>query len=245
MDWWQLLILAGVGLVAGMLNVLAAGGSLLTLPVMILLGLPPALANGTNRVAILVQNVTAVARFRRSGRDDLRLSLTLGLCALPGAVIGAATAVVVDPLLFKRILVAVLLGSLLLVVTGRHTTDPSSLRRRPVAAHLAMVAAGFYGGFIQAGVGFLLIAIVNRLLALDLVRVTMHKVAIIGLYTVPALLVFALNGEVSWLAGAALAAGNASGAALASGLALRRGEGLIRAVFVAAVVVMCIKLLVS
>jgi uncharacterized protein len=244
MDWWFLPLLSVVGVAVGFINVMAAGGSLISMPVLILLGLEPATANGTNRIAILVQNITAVSRFRAKGYSDIRLSMTLTLCTIPGAVAGAAAAVVVDPVLFKRILGAVLVAAVILIL--RRTAPASTAAQgpsRPVLAYLAMVGAGFYGGFLQGGVGFLIMPILHVLLRLDLVRVNMHKVFIIGGYTIPALMVFALQGKVWWIGGLALAVGNAAGAWIGTHVTISRGEGAIRAVFTIAVIAMGIKLL--
>jgi hypothetical protein len=106
-----------------------------------------------------------------------------------------------------------------------------------------MIGVGFWGGFLQAGVGFLIMPILYQLLRLDLIRVNMHKVFIVGIYTVPALLVFALEGKVWWLGGLALAVGNAAGAWLATRVTITHGERAIRVVFVAAVIAMGVKLI--
>ena len=244
MVWWFLPLLTVVGVAVGFINVMAAGGSLISMPVLILLGLEPATANGTNRIAILVQNITAVSRFRARGYSDIRLSVTLTLCTIPGAIAGAAAAVVVDPVVFKRILGAVLVAAVILIF--RRTMPASTSgegRKRPVLAHLAMVGAGFYGGFLQGGVGFLVMPILHVLLRLDLVRVNMHKVFIIGGYTIPALMVFALQGKVWWLGGLALAVGNAAGAWIGTHITITRGERAIRVVFMIAVIAMGIRLL--
>ena len=89
LELWHAGLLFAVGIVAGFLNVMAGGGSLLTVPVMIFMGLPGPVANGTNRIAILAQNLTAIATFARHGFQDFRLSLSLEACAIPGAVAGA------------------------------------------------------------------------------------------------------------------------------------------------------------
>jgi uncharacterized membrane protein YfcA len=112
-----------------------------------------------------------------------------------------------------------------------------------VIAHLLMFAAGFYGGFLQAGVGFILMAILHRALGLDLVRVNMHKVFIVGGYTCVALVVFAYRGHVVWWIGMVLAAGNAIGAWIGTHYAVKRGEKLIRAVFSLAIVALALKLI--
>ena len=244
MDSFTLLLILVGGFVAGIINVMAGGGSLISLPILIFLGLEPAMANGTNRVAILVQNITAVSSFRSQGYSELRRSLGLALCTVPGAVAGAVAAVVVDPVLFKRILGAVLVAAVILILRK----SPSSAGEeggisRPAVAHLAMVGVGFWGGFLQAGVGFLIMPILYQLLRLDLIRVNMHKVFIVGIYTIPALFVFALQAKVWWLGGLALAVGNATGAWLATRVTITHGERAIRVVFVAAVIAMGVKLI--
>jgi uncharacterized membrane protein YfcA len=246
---WHYPLLAVVGLVAGFQNVMAGGGSLLTLPVMIFLGLSPAEANGTNRVALLTQSVTAVVDFRRQGFSDWRRSLTLALCTVPGAVAGAVAAVKIDPVWFKRFLALVMIGVLVLVLrkprTPAEVEVDESGRRDLVLAHLAMLGVGFYGGFIQAGVGFILMAILRGLLRLDLVRVNMHKVFVVGVYMLPSLAVFALLDQVLWVAGLVLAVGNGTGAFIATRLQVKKGEGPVRVVFAIAIVAMAVKLVVD
>jgi uncharacterized membrane protein YfcA len=258
MELWHYLLLAVLGVIAGTLNVLAGGGSLLTLPAMVFLGLDGAVANGTNRVAILAQNVTAVGGFRSLGFSDMKLSLSLALAALPGGICGALLGTMVRGELFNRILGAVLIGVLLLMtvqglrkakkgsskegeITETETTGPS--RRQIILGHLAMVGVGFYGGFIQAGVGFLLMAALNRVLGLDLVRVNMHKVFIVGFFTLAALIIFAARGQVLWIPGLALAVGNSIGGWIGSQLSVLKGENWIRTALYVALFLMAIKLL--
>lgn len=244
MDPWYYLLLVVVGLVAGFVNVMAGGGSLLTMPAMIFMGMSPATANGTNRVALLAQNITSVSEFRRKGFADFRLSLTLALCTLPGAVLGAWAAVRIDPLWFKRLLAVVMIGVLVVTLRGRKPGAGKGADH-PVWAHLGMVGVGLYGGFIQAGVGFIFMALVRGLLHLDLVRTNMHKVFVIGLYMIPSLLVFALSGDVLWIAGAVLAVGNSVGGYIGTRVQISRGEGIVRVIFAVAVVAMAVKLVIS
>jgi uncharacterized membrane protein YfcA len=243
MAWWVLLLLPCVGVVVGFMNVMAGGGSALSMPILIVLGLEPATANGTNRVAILVQNGAAVESFRRRGYFEPRRSLGLAVCTLPGAIIGAMAAVVVDPLLFRRLLAAVLVMAV--VMMARPPNRSARSRQRPVLAHIAAVGVGFWGGFMQAGVGFLLMPLLERLMAFDLVRVNMHKVFIVGCFTIPALAVFVAEGHVWWLGGAALAVGNAVGARLGARVTVEGGERVIRWVFVAAALVLAVRMAIA
>ena len=248
MDLWQLILLAIIGCLTGFINVMAGGGSLLTMPVMILMGMPGPVANGTNRVAILAQNITAVAGFFRQGFSDFKLSLSLSLCALPGALIGAYFGTKLQGLWFNRVLAGVMITVMVLMSVKKHkpvsvtTTGPPE-QKRLIASHILMAVAGFYGGFIQAGVGFILMAILHRVLGLDLVRVNMHKVFIVGTYTIFALAVFAVRGNVAWIPGISLAAGNAAGGWVGSHIAVKKGERLIRIVFNTALIILAIKLL--
>tara|TARA_R110000850_G_scaffold217214_2_gene342926 strand:+ start:3416 stop:4201 length:786 start_codon:yes stop_codon:yes gene_type:complete len=258
MELWHYLLLAVLGVIAGTLNVIAGGGSLITLPAMIFLGLDGAVANGTNRVAILAQNVTAVGGFRSLGFSDMKLSFSLALAALPGGICGALLGTMVRGELFNRVLGAVLIGVILLMtvqrlrkvrqgsaneVDGSETEEAAPSRRQLILGHLAMVAVGFYGGFIQAGVGFLLMAALHRVLGLDLVRVNMHKVFIVGFFTLAALIIFAARGQVLWIPGLALAVGNSIGGWIGSQLSVLKGDRWIRTVLYVALFLMAIKLL--
>jgi uncharacterized membrane protein YfcA len=109
---WQLALLAATGVAAGILNVMAGGGSLLSVPVMLFLGLPGPVANGTNRISIIGQNIVAVRTFMRRGFADFRLSLSLAACALPGAVLGALVGVRLEGEWFDRVLALVMIAVL-------------------------------------------------------------------------------------------------------------------------------------
>ncbi len=243
-EYASFLLLFGVGVLAGLLNVMAGGGSTITLPTLIFLGLDGATANGTNRVAIAVQNVFATASFRREKVSRLRQSLAFGVFALPGAVLGAVAAVRISDAWFQRILGLVMIGvviSMLLPRSGERPTTPEGTGSWWI--YPALFGIGFYGGFIQVGVGFLFMAAFYHLLRMDLVFVNMHKVLVVLLYTIPALLIFAGSGHVDWPLGLSLAAGNAVGGWWAAHLAVRRGEAVIRYVLVVAVLIMAAKIL--
>jgi uncharacterized membrane protein YfcA len=245
MDPFQALLLFAVGLVAGVLNVLAGGGSLLTLPVLIFLGLPAAVANGTNRVAILAQNVVAVRGFRLKGLLPLKLALICTLPALAGSALGAALAVDIDDLLFRRILALVMIGVCVVMLVDparRLRFDPRTLTRgRTAVLAASFFLVGVYGGFIQAGVGFLII--VGLLVhGLDLVRINAVKVFVVGMFTVVALAVFVRAGRVDWPLGLALALGNAAGGWLGTRLAIVKGHDWIRRVVLVVVVLFAARL---
>ena len=242
-ELWQLFLLAGVGVLSGFLNVMAGGGSLLALPVLIFMGLPGNVANGTNRVAIVAQNVSAFTSFFSKGYSELRTMLTLALCAVPGAAMGAYLGTQVSGELFNRILGGLMI--VLLILMSRKQRDVAVIEkpRRLVLGHFLMVAVGFYGGFIQAGVGFILMAVLYRVVGLDLVRVNAYKVFIIGMYTLVALAIFADKDQVLWLAGASLAVGTTIGGWIGAHFTVKRGERLIRVILNVVLIVMAVRLL--
>ena len=244
---WQVALLVTVGIAGGFLNVMAGGGSLLTVPVMVFMGVPGPVANGTNRIAILAQNLTAITTFARRGFMELRLSLSLAACALPGAIAGALVGVQLEGVWFNRALALIMIGVMLVMHFDRgardHIADYKPSRRQLLWGHILMVGAGFWGGFIQLGVGFIIMPILNRVMGLDLVRTNMHKVFIIAVYSVAALSVFASQIEILWAVGLALAVGNSIGGFLGAHFTITRGERLIRTVLNLVLIGFIVKLL--
>jgi uncharacterized membrane protein YfcA len=241
----KLVLLFGVGSIAGVLNVMAGGGSTITLPVLIFLGLEPTLANGTNRLGIIAQTLSAVVSFRQEKYHDFKLSLKLTAFALPGSIAGAIIATRISNELFKKILAYVLIGvtaSLLL----RKANKNKALEQQGKPSwwiYPVMLGIGFYGGFMQVGVGFLFMASLFYLMKLDLIRVNMHKVFIIFVYTIPAFLIFAFTEKVEWKYGLILALGMGLGGWWAAKISVKKGEKFIRIVLIAAILLMALKLL--
>ncbi|MBN2644500.1 MAG: sulfite exporter TauE/SafE family protein [Desulfuromonadaceae bacterium] len=242
---WQAIALLAVGVVAGFLNVLAGGGSLLTLPVLIFLGVPPVVANGTNRVAILIQNIAAVRSFQQYGALPWRLALHSIVPALVGATIGAKFAVKLDDETFRQVLGGVLVGVLLVMAWDPvRRLKRGGADREPQVGPLwwsAYFGVGLYGGFVQAGVGFLFL-ILASFCGLDLVRANVLKVLVVLLYIIPTLAIFAWEGKVDWLLGLVMAVGNATGGWLAARMAVKRGHLWIKRVVIVAVLICAVRL---
>lgn len=240
----HLVLLFVIGSIAGFINVTAGGGSSLTLPALIFMGLEGSLANGTNRVAIFVQNIFAVASFRRLRVHDFKKSSILSLLTLPGAVIGAFVATRIGDLLFQRILGVVLIFIVISMFFSRSYNERFERVGSSVSWFIypALMVIGFYGGFLQIGVGFLFMAALYHLLRVNLVAVNMHKVFIILIYTLPALVVFTWTGNVNWEYGLVLAAGNAFGGWWGAHAAVKGGERVIRIILAVAITIMALKL---
>lgn len=244
-DWAAYLILFGAGLVAGTLNVIAGGGSLLTLPVLIFLGLPATVANGTNRVAILAQNIGAVWSFNRHRVIEWRLVPLAAIPAAVGAIVGTWAAIRIGDAAFQRVLAAIMVAVVVWTIWDplrKREPDEGDMRRgHQVGFGVAFFLVGVYGGFVQAGVGFLILA-ATTLMGLDLVRGNALKVLIVLIFTPIALVLFALNGKVDWGLGLALAAGNFVGGQVGVHFSVLKGHRWIKRVVLVTVIVFAIKL---
>ncbi len=243
---WKIPLILVSGVFAGFLNTVAGGGSLLTLPVLIFLGLSTAAANGTNRVALFVQNASAIMGFRRKGVSDFGYSLLLTVPMLFGAASGALKAVSISDDWFLRILSGVMVVVLFLTLfnpTKKLQGGVENLsRKRMSIAVVAFWALGYYGGFIHAGNGFLIIAALTVINGLDLVRANAIKVFAIFFYTIIALGVFIVKVDINWGLGLTLAVGNATGAWIGSHWAVDKGEKWIKVVLVVTVLALAIRL---
>ncbi|SFR64534.1 hypothetical protein SAMN05216203_2117 [Marinobacter daqiaonensis] len=213
----EITALVAIGGVAGFINVLSAGGSMLTLPMLMFLGLPAQVANGTNRVAITLQSVMAVGSFFRGGQSNLAVSWRLSIPAVVGSLIGAWTATWIPRTIFEWVLILAMIGAslFLLLPQPKLDTRPLAPDRLGPVEYFALLLIGLYGGFIQVGVGALFVVVLYRMLKIDLPQVNVIKVFIVLVYTIPALAIFAFKGQVLWATGLILAAGNVVGALLA------------------------------
>ncbi|HET7132022.1 MAG TPA: sulfite exporter TauE/SafE family protein [Gammaproteobacteria bacterium] len=238
----HLLLLAAVpitGFAAGFINTLAGSGSLITLPILILLGLPANVANGTNRVGVLLQNVVAVTTFRRSGILDSTSTPKLVLPAVVGALVGAALAVDLDETLLRRIIGVLMLAMLPLILLKPERWLDERATGRPARLWVEVpvfFAIGVYGGFIQAGVGIFLIAAFVLGAGFNVLRANALKNLTNLLTTAAALVVFVINDQVDWAVGLTLAVGQAAGAWVAARMAVKRGAPFVRWAVIALVV---------
>lgn len=210
------------GFAAGVINAVAFSGSFLTLPALIWLGLDATSANATNRVGILVAALVASATYRRGGHLPLRRAAPLLVPACAGSVLGALVAARLPAPHFERILAILMLLFLALILAepGRFLEGGTRRTGGPVVETALFLAIGFYGGFVQAGVGILLLAGLTLVTGLDIVDANGVKNLFALVFTLPALLVFALHRQVHWELGAFMAAGQSAGAYAASRFAV-------------------------
>lgn len=241
----QLLLLFILGIIAGIINVNAGGGSVLSLPMLLFLGLDGSVANGTNRIAILFQNITAIISFKNENHSKFKLSFKLALFTLPGAIIGAYSAINISNELFEKILAIIMIGVVITMILPKKSiiAVEELTKKQNFYVYLAMFGVGFYGGFIQVGVGFLLMASLHYLMKQSLVKVNMHKVFIVLIYTIPALIIFVISGNVNWGYGLVLASGNMLGAWWGVKFSIKGGDKFIKTILIIAIFLMSLKLL--
>ena len=232
------------GLVAGIVNTLAGGGSLLTVPLLVLVGLPGTVANGTNRIGILLQCLVAVWRFRAHGLFELRSVTPVLVPVVIGAGLGALAITRVADETFERIfgaLMLVMLVPTLRPLGPRRTSRVAGNGWRPATTAVVFFGVGLYGGAFQAGLGVPLLFALSYA-GHDLVRATAIKLAVIAAVTLTAVPVFLLEGRIVWLPAALLAAGFSVGGALGARIAMRAGERVIRPILALAVVALAVRM---
>lgn len=243
--WTDHGILFAVGLAAGTLNVIAGGGSFLTLPLLIFLGLPAGVANATNRVGIVFQNVGAVWAFHRRGVLPRQFLAWTALPAIAGALAGTWAALRVSDQTFTRILAILMIAITLYTLWDplrrwRSAMSEGSSGQRWLLA-CGFVLVGVYGGFVQAGVGFIMLAVIT-MAGIDLVRGNAIKVFCALAFSAVSIVIFSAAGKISWPEGISLGLGTLAGGQIGVHLTVLKGHRWIRRVVTVAIVVFALKL---
>lgn len=231
MEWYTYILIVAVGVVAGIINTMAAGGSMLTLPVLMALGMPPNMANGTNRIAIFLQNVVGVSSFHKEKVMDFPSGFKVGIPAAIGAIAGAFIAVNLNDEVMKLAIAGVMVVVFLLILLKPNRWINSHEEHPPIPYWLQVIIyffVGVYGGFIQAGVGFFLLTSLVLASGYELVKSNALKLFVILLYTPIALVIFFVHGDVNLWVGLVLAVGNMTGAWIGTKIAMRGGAKFIR-----------------
>lgn len=246
LEWYHFLLLVAVGFTVGVINTMAGGGSLLSLPILIFLGLPANVANGTNRIAIVIQAATATAGFKSKGVSTFPFNLYLGISGLLGAIIGAKIAIDIKGEVFNKILALVMLVVVVLLVF-KPKVKLTDIQERLTGKYLwisilVFFFLGIYGGFLGSGNSFFMILLLQYVNRMSLLHAIATKVGVVFIYTLAALAVFAFNDKVIWIVGLFLALGNGIGAWVTSRFSVKKGDALIKPFLVVVVVAMAIKL---
>lgn len=217
-----LLAAAAVGVFAGFINVIAGGGSLLTLPLLNFIGLDMSVANATNRLSLILQNLSATLLYYRQGRIDWREIRRYAVPAVAGALCGTLLAVYMDPGIFRIVAaISISVMGVLLIVKPKMWDGTQGTAFSPFVRIVALFVVGMYGGFLQAGVGFLFIWILAGGCRKDIREANVIKVIIVAIYTFFCLILFASFGLVRWPFALALAVGTTTGGNIGARFNLR------------------------
>ncbi len=241
MEWTEIIILITAGVLVGFINTLAGGGSIVSLSVLMMLGLPAPIANGTNRIGIALQTLTAATSFKQQKALDLKKAGKLAVPAVLGSLIGAWVAIDINEEIFEKAIGVIMLFMLFFIfykpkkyIYGR----PEILEKPLTWVHFVVFFfIGLYGGFIHMGVGYFLLAGIVIGAGFDLVKANAIKVFIILCYTPFTLLVFIGFDQINWGYGLTLAIGNIAGAFVASRLAVIKGVDFVRWVIVVVILI--------
>jgi uncharacterized protein len=247
MSWAEVTLLIVSGILVGFINTLAGGGTIITISLMIFLGLPINVANGTNRIAVLLQTFVAVFTFRKQKILDTRKGLILCLPSIVGSVSGSLVAASIHAAVLEKVVAFAMFVMLFFIIykperwlrsQSGHIDNKASWYE-----HLAYLIIGFYGGFIHIGVGFFMIAALVLLSGYDLLKANAVKNLLVLAYAPFSLLVFMYYGQVNWNFGLVLSIGNVIGAFIASRFAVSWGSGFIRWVMIVVIIITGLQLL--
>lgn len=221
-------MLAAAGFIAGVVNTIAGGGSFLTLPALMLFGLEPKLANGTNRLAVLFSSGAAVATFRKHGHLDGQLAQRLTIPTMLGVPIGALLAIYLPAQAFEPLFGAIFLAmAVVLIRNPKRITEGSAAADSQRRVWPIFFGIGVYVGFIQAGMGILVLLAMSLFRRGDLVAANAVKNWIGFVVTATATVMFAVYGLIEWIPGLVMAAGNVLGGVSGARLAIKKGNRLI------------------
>lgn len=241
MSWIDVVILLISGVFVGFINTLAGGGSIISLSVLMFMGLPPSVANGTNRIAILMQTFTAASSFRHQKVLDQKKALILAIPAAIASILGAWIAIDINEDLFEKLFAVIMLVMLVFILykPQKYLYGREELmgKKTTVWQIIIFFFIGLYGGFIHVGIGYFLLAGIVLGAGYDLVKANAIKVTIALFVTIVALVVFFFSDEVSWMHGLIMGVGSIAGAFIASRLAVSKGVNFVRWVIVVLILV--------
>lgn len=237
-----LLIVSGV--LAGFINTIAGGGSILTLPALMLMGMPADIANATNRVGVFLQSVAAMHGFRKHGFLSWQSFWPILIPSVAGSLIGSVVASYVPPELLKPLLLGTMITMLTLILLRPQllptdASTPLTLGEKPSALFWLFVT-GLYGGFVQAGVGFLLIAVLAGALRYDLVRSNALKMACTAVFGLVPLVVFVIRDQVDWVPGLIMGASTIVGVRMSVRYAINASHSTLKVWLLGMALVVCL-----
>lgn len=219
---------------------------MLVVPFLIFLGLPANVANATNRVAILLQNIVSTATFKQKKILDFKTDYKLLIPTTLGSIAGAFTAVDIQEEILQKVIGGLLIVMFFMILFNPNTWVKANVdkakAKNPFVRFLIFFGIGFYGGFIQIGVGFFMLAGLVLGCGFDLLKANALKVFLILFYTIIALVIFIWYDLIDWRTGLILSCGNMLGAWIGTRLSVKWGAKYIRYILLLALIVVALKL---
>ncbi len=242
----QTLLLVVLGLLSGFINMFAGGGSMLVVPFLIFLGLPANVANATNRVAIFLQNIVSTTTFKQKKIIEFKTDYKLLVPTSLGSVIGAYAAVDIQEDILEKVIGGLLIIMFFMVLFDPNTWIKTNIEhpkaKNPILRFMIFFGIGFYGGFIQIGVGFFMLAGLVLGCGFDLLKANALKVFLILIYTAIALIIFSQHELINWQTGLILSCGNMTGAWIGARLSVKWGARYIRYILLISLIIVALKL---
>jgi len=239
----MIFLLFVAGLFSGFINTLAGGGSALVMPLLIFAGLESPVANATNRIALLFQNISGVYSFNKHEKYKLRPLGHVLIATIIGGIAGSLLAVKINSEFFDKVIAVSLAFVVVMMLKPQKKSLYESNKLPAWIEFIIFLLIGFYGGFIQIGVGFILLASLNLLERMELIKANAVKVLIVLAYTIFSVAIFAISGMIVWKYALILSAGNMIGSYIGVRTAVSKGEKFIKIVIVIALIISVIKLL--
>lgn len=249
---WVYLVLLAAGFLAGIINTLAGNGSILTITALsVAAGLPVGMANGTNRVGVTFQVLVGLRTFLKSGKTDFKGIWKIAIPTVIGSILGAYIAVEVgksNEIWLSRVIGGVMVFMLFLVLNNPKKWVEENKNRKELALPwlmLIFLAVGFYGGFIQAGVGVIMLVVLMSATSYDLTNANAVKLLLTLLLNIPAFAIFIWSGQIEWIAGLTLSVAQMIGALWAAKFAVGHPKAnyWIRAILVGIIIIAIVRFL--
>ncbi|MDR2409907.1 MAG: sulfite exporter TauE/SafE family protein [Bacteroidales bacterium] len=241
------IILVISGIAVGFINTLAGGGTIISMSLFMMLGLPPVVANGTNRIPVILQNLVSVVNFYRDKKLDVKKSIYCSIPVALGSIAGSYLSIIVHDFIFMIffVIIMVIMLVLMFLKPDKWLKGDISKMNRPVSP-LQMFfyfLIGIYAGFIHIGMGYFLLAVLVLMGGFDLLRANAIKSFIVLFYAPFSLIIFISHGEINYEYGFIHAIGNMIGAYIASKWAVNWGMNFIRWMVVIFIIISCLHVL--
>jgi hypothetical protein len=249
---WVYLVLLAAGFLAGIINTLAGNGSILTITALsVAAGLPIGMANGTNRVGVTFQTLVGLRTFLKSGKTDFKGVWKIAIPTVIGSALGAYAAVEVgksNEIWLSRVIGGVMVFMLFLVLNNPKKWVEENKNTKELHLFwlmLIFLAVGFYGGFIQAGVGVIMLVVLMSVTSYTLTNANAVKLLLTLLLTIPAFSIFIWSGQIEWIAGLTLSVSQMIGAMWAAKFAVGHPKAnyWIRGILVGIIIIAIVRFL--